>query len=649
MSVLDRIRTDRYALLSAIICALLLILIFYSFYVRIRMYMLGISLWNDEAKLAENIINRTMGEMLTPPLANRQTAPVLFLVVVKALTSLFGASEAVLRVFSFISLIGMLFAQGLLLRKVFKVKMVYTLFSVAVSATCLYYMQYSHEFKPYMGDATFVLLVLVGFWAYREGLLGSGIKSAVFLGLICSACMLFSSPAAFAAGAVFVVGFLYSCIHKDRRGALLVILGGAVFLVIFALNYILWLRPIATDGGMLWYWLDYRFDFNLFSREALVHNFYTLWNLLDPIRHSIVLILPLAISGFLISLSKRNIYTATIGVFFVLLLVASALDKYPILSRLWMFLFVIIFIYVFVAINALRISIEEGRFRKAVQFFVPIILSAILLIPNMSFPAFGRGEEWTLTPGNQANPLITYVKENIRDGETLYSYLTANFVLKFKNGYDSQRIGDVSNDNILFGTEDYNADVERIVETGGAYIMFFHSYYPLSQDPHIKRMLTRLQSRGYVEQIMNVYHTYLYWFTDDFARVRASAFFELYDLKTEGGRLVGVAHVENTGETILAPEEPVEVIVSDGERDIFSYGRLYVVLYKADGRIPSADIRDGIIIGEFKTPVEPGGISEILIGADSLEPGEYQIELVAYGAYSFSELGVPPVPVTVTE
>jgi len=298
-------------------------------------------------------------------------------------------------------------------------------------------MQYSHEFKPYMGDATFVLLVLLGYYAYREGYLGRGIRSAVFLGLILSVCMLFSSPATFIAAAVIIVEFLSACIRKDRAGILLVIIGGAVFLAVFAFNYLLWLRPIATNEGMLWYWLDYRFNFIIDSRETLIQNFNILSSLLGPIRQSIMLTLPFAIAGFLISLVKRSVYTAAVGIFFILLLIASAIEKYPILSRLWMFIFVIIFIYIFIFIDALRISIGNGKAAKAAQTFIPLFLAVLLLVPNMSFPAFGKGEEWTLMPGNQTNPLIAHVKDNIRDGEALYSYISANYVLKFKNGYDT--------------------------------------------------------------------------------------------------------------------------------------------------------------------------------------------------------------------
>ena len=65
--------------------------------------------------------------------------------------------------------------------------------------------------------------------------------------------------------------------------------------------------------------------------------------------------------------------------------------------------------------------------------------------------------------------------------------------------------------------------------------------------------------------------------------------------------------------------------------------------------MPSADLTGGTILGEFTDPVPPGEFAEILIKGEGLEPGDYQIELIAYGAYSFSELGAAPIPVVIPE
>jgi len=632
---LNAVKTDRYALLSALVCALLLILIIYSFYVRVRMYMLGITLWADEAKLVENIVDRTMGEMLTPPLVNRQTAPVLYLIVVKAFTLLFGASEAVLRAPSFIAMIGMLIVQWFLMRKVFGVRILYTLFSVALSSTFLYYMQHSNELKSYIGDAMFVLCVLLGYYIYREGILGRGVRAALLFALILIVCMLFSTPAAFAVGAVIIVEFVVKCIRRDKKALLLIVLCGVVFIAAFAINYILWLKPIATDEGMIDYWSGFKFSFLIFQREALAHNYALFKDLLAPIWQTIWVTLPFAVAGFVISLTRRNVYSLAVGVFFLLLLVASAIDKYPISNRLWLFLYVIIFIYAFVFIDALRLSLKDGGGARAARAIIPLFFAFLLLAPNFSFPAFGKGEEWTLTPGDQAKPLIEYVRENIKEGETLYSYESANVILKYENGYHTNRIGNVSGDNIIFGSDEHDDDIAVIDGLGSAYVLFYHSYTPLSGDWLVDYMIEQLQRRGYMDVVMDVYHTPLYWYTNDLAKVRASASYGLTVLEAGGGRLVGVLHIENTGGTILAHDR------------FEDYGPLYVLLRGTGEEEQLGGAIGGVALEKVTSPIRPGEGVDLWIEIDGLEPGEYEIELVAFRQYAFSELGAPAINVTI--
>jgi len=609
------------------------------------MYMLGISFWVDEAKLAESVVGRTMREMLTPPMANRQTAPALYLIVVKTLSLLFGASESVLRVFSFASLIIMLIAQGLLLRKIFRIGMVFTMFSVALSATLGHYMYYSNEFKPYMGDAAFVLIVLLGYYAYREGFLCKGIKSAVFLGLFFSVCMLFSSPVVFIAAAVFLVEFISRCIHKDRSAILYIIVGSLIFISIFALNYYLWLKPIVSDEGMVEYWADRKFNFFMISRADLNHNISIFRNLLKPIWDIMWIALPFGIFGFVISLVKRNIYTVVTAVFFFLLLVASAVDKYPIMPRLWMFFYVILFIYVFIFIDSIRISPPKVFAEKAVRTVILLILSIIILAPNlMTFTAYGKGADYTVQPGNQANPIIAYVKENIQEDEFLYSFGSANYILKYKIGYETNRIGNVSSDNILFGTEDVNKDIDWITETNGSYILFYHDNYQ-----RIGPLIETLQRRGFMEMILDINDTYLYWFTNDITKVKASAVISTRETISNESRLYGILSIENTGAAILAPEKPLGYTDKSGKYDLRNYGRVFIILHRVNERLNVENALKEIILGEITSPIRPGEIAEVIIDRSDLDPDEYQIELVAYGKYLFREIGTKPVTLTVTE
>jgi len=56
---------------------------------RIVMFTRCRTLWNDEAWLAESIVSRDWTALLASPLSNAQSAPVLYVIAVKAICSVF--------------------------------------------------------------------------------------------------------------------------------------------------------------------------------------------------------------------------------------------------------------------------------------------------------------------------------------------------------------------------------------------------------------------------------------------------------------------------------------------------------------------------------------------------------------------------------
>src|SRR6056297_3075084 len=116
------------------------------------------SLWSDEAMLAFSFSKRNLMDLTSSILEYHQTAPILYLYIVKIITTIFGNSEFTLRIFSAFQYLGMLCLSFLLLKKVFKVK--FAILYVAVISSLPIMIRYANEFKPYMNDCFCVLMVI---------------------------------------------------------------------------------------------------------------------------------------------------------------------------------------------------------------------------------------------------------------------------------------------------------------------------------------------------------------------------------------------------------------------------------------------------------------------------------------------------------
>jgi hypothetical protein len=488
-------------LLSAIILA--------SLVVRVIMYLKTRSLWLDEAMLAESIVTRSFGSLTTEPLANTQTAPVLYLYVVKIFGLLFGHTEGALRFFSLIMLAGLLFVEFLLLTKAYCVSRITTLFALALTATVPLYMRYSNELKPYMGDAFFVILVLFTYHSYMRGKL----KLPLLAGVYCVT-LLFSSPALFFIASVFIVEFFNALIQKDGKCVIKTMAAGIVVLACFVVYYLLWLRPVATADIMVDYWKNNRFSFFAMSKEQIKNNVKIIYYMMGKRN---CLYLPFACIGFLFALLKKDKISIVVGFSALLLLVASNLEKYPIVDRLYLFFPVLNIIYMAFCFDMLK-TIQLNDIKIPVKYGIPP-LALIFVALNLNFIGFAGNSLYLKT--EEANPLIEYVQNTIKDDEYLYSYVHANFVLKFRNGYDTSRIGDVSQDNIIYGQRiwmddpfwenisfEFDEDLNRIVNAKKCYLLLYHH-----SPERTERFITQLRMLGNLEEVLSVHDTQLYYFT----------------------------------------------------------------------------------------------------------------------------------------
>jgi len=465
-----------------------------SVIVRIIMYINCRSFRWDEAALALSIVPRNWLELLTLPLAKDQSAPVLYVIAVKAIGSIFGYSEGSLRIFSFVAFIGLLICEVISLKKVFNFNNCKICFVVVMSALLPIYTWFSNELKPYMSDAFFVLLIILLYFYYTQGKIKLPILTILYI-LILG----FSSPAVFFIGGTLLFEFISTILNKNKKQMLYIAMSGIVILVIFALYYHWWLQP--ASEAMKTYWDNW--DRNVSITYRILHIFSTI----DGSRGLLVwFLVPFALLGIYSLCKSKNKIAWSVVLSLSLAFLASSIGKWPLANRLWLFLPAIVFIFTPIGIDIVLNKAKNKKIMSAIEFS---FLLAITLY--WSVCCLEHTKHRMYLSSTEINPLISYVQENIKNDEKLYLHPTAVIVFRYKNGYNATKIGNAADNNIIYGKTSLNADVlgndmQSILENKKTYLLFANHY------DKIENGLAVLQKYGTLTEIMNIYDTPLYYF-----------------------------------------------------------------------------------------------------------------------------------------
>ena len=159
---------------------------------RLWQYAANSSLWIDELALSRNIIDRGVSELLQP-LDYAQSAPAGFLLIEKALSTVFGTGEFALRAFP---LLCGLCALGLFWAVTTKVVSGWTVpYAVGLFSLGIPFIYFSSQVKQYSSDvAAALLLVWATLATHRQGVTRA---RAFWLGVLGAALAWFSQPAVF--------------------------------------------------------------------------------------------------------------------------------------------------------------------------------------------------------------------------------------------------------------------------------------------------------------------------------------------------------------------------------------------------------------------------------------------------------------------
>lgn len=227
------------------------ILLLIGLALRLRQYLTGRSLWLDEAMLALNIVRRDVGGLFQP-LDYDQGAPIGFLLVEKALATLFGDHEFVLRLFPLLTGVAALGLFYLLLRQLTAgIGRLTALALFAVGPALVYY---ASEVKQYSVDV-FVAAALL--WLslplFEEE---ANKKEFLRLGGAGVLALWFSHPALFVLAGIGS-GLAWKFISERKRDCLIRALWmGGAWLLNLGVLYLVSLRHLQHNPFLMDFWQE---------------------------------------------------------------------------------------------------------------------------------------------------------------------------------------------------------------------------------------------------------------------------------------------------------------------------------------------------------------------------------------------------------
>lgn len=520
--------------------------------VSVHMNCVGRSLWLDEAMLAYSFSKRSLFGLTSGVFEWDQSAPVLYLYLVKLLTVLFGNTEFVLRSFSIFAYVAVLFLSGYVAKRLFGIK--YPILASAFLANMNFILKYSNEFKQYLSEGIWVLLVLVLYYLYKEKGLAFWKMAAGFMVFIWGA-----NPACFFIGGVLLYEFVDGLVKKDRLRVRNSILTGIGVGVSFVIYYFYWLRGIALSGSMQSYWENASFPLFPKSIEDLQMARAMVYEIFITFREARIFMTALVLAAFLLGIFwERNRYCIVILLGFLVSLFASSIHMFPIADRLWCFSYPVFVILAFYAIDKMAVSSRKAE-------LVAVFLMFTLMLTNNGIMVYKNGEH-VFQKGEEANFAIAYLQEHVSEGEKVYVYYQSIPVTKYKIGYETEQIGHVTGNNIIWATdtldkEEAQGDIGRVLQEETCYILASHA-----PTERIEPLLSAAAAQGSLEIVQNLYETPLYFYAASPGDKKGRVRYELISQEEEGDTCYVTIRVENIGEAYINTEyEDVKVACRERE------------------------------------------------------------------------------------
>lgn len=457
----------------------------------------GRSLYADEAAVVYSIQTRTLWGMTAAPLPYNQTAPVLWLWLLKLTTLFFGSSEVVLRSLSVVSYIAALGLTAWSSKRFFGVRCPWM--ASAFLANMRAFLCYSNVVKPYEFEAVCVLGVLIAYGFLKEGKLSWWATS-----LIWGAAMLGGNPSLFFVGACLLYEGGGALCHREwgrfvKTGAV-----GMALLVLFGGYFFWWLRGVAQSDFMQDWWKLQMLDVCPMTGK-------TLWKDVQILmRHFLVptfgcrtfVVVGLFVWAAVVAWKGAHRLRRLLVAGLALALVASIIRFFPIDMRIWVFSLPIFAIL----LTGFTTDLLGGRLAGPM-----VLLTLGLVLGQLGIPHYWNREDiyWN---GEELNPILDYVRDHLQDDETVYVTDRSLPGVKYHFGYDFDGFGS-RRDNVIWGSDtwekdpDLSEDAERIEKAGKCWLILI----PVVRSK-TDNLWYRLLKSGQIRKVYEFQGTPLYYY-----------------------------------------------------------------------------------------------------------------------------------------
>ncbi len=373
-------------------------------------YIYNRSLWLDESMLALNIVDKSFGDLLQP-LEYSQVAPILFLLIEKTFTVVFGNNDLALRIFPLLCSIGSLFLIYYLTRSLtgHKAVAVIVLFILACTP---YFIYYSSEVKQYATDL-FIMLLLYTITFTSNNFLN---KYRITALSVMGALAVFLSNTSVIILAIAGTAILYQYIRQRKLISPLLI---PLFIwgIFFLINYFLFIKGHPTEAIMKSYWQFAFMPLSPFPTAPagwLNTRVQQIFNELLPgngSRELCILFVVLYLTGIALLLLNKKIKIAYLCLAPIAIhLILSALKFYPFDLRLILYQTPLYIIVISFAIYHMSLI-----FKKHVVIQKGLI---VLILACFSFALFNKFP----LKNEEIKPIIQQINQADQPDYTLYVY-----------------------------------------------------------------------------------------------------------------------------------------------------------------------------------------------------------------------------------